>query len=75
MERMKTPLWALHKQVGARLIDFGGWDMPVQYTAGTIKEHQAVRKAVGLFDVFHQQVHHGGCRTSWRPLRAELSAR
>lgn len=53
MERRKTPLWALHKQAGARLIDFGGWDMPVQYTAGTIKEHKAVREAVGLFDVSH----------------------
>jgi aminomethyltransferase len=53
MERMKTPLWSLHKQLGARLIDFGGWDMPVQYTAGTIKEHKAVREAVGLFDVSH----------------------
>jgi len=52
-ERRKTPLWELHKQHGARLIDFGGWDMPVQYTAGTIKEHKAVREAVGLFDVSH----------------------
>src|SRR5689334_16011138 len=52
-ERRKTPLWDLHKQQGARLIDFGGWDMPVQYTAGTIKEHKAVREAVGLFDVSH----------------------
>jgi aminomethyltransferase len=53
MERRTTPLWQLHKQLGARLIDFGGWDMPVQYTAGTIKEHKAVREAVGLFDVSH----------------------
>ncbi len=53
MERRKTPLWDLHRQLGARLIDFGGWDMPVQYTAGTIKEHKAVREAVGLFDVSH----------------------
>ncbi len=53
MERKKTPLWDLHKQLGARLIDFGGWDMPVQYAAGTIKEHKAVREAVGLFDVSH----------------------
>ncbi len=53
MERRKTPLWELHKQQGARLINFGGWDMPVQYTAGTIKEHKAVREAVGLFDVSH----------------------
>jgi aminomethyltransferase len=53
VERRKTPLWESHKQLGARLIDFGGWDMPVQYAAGTIKEHKAVREAVGLFDVSH----------------------
>ncbi|HEU0033738.1 MAG TPA: glycine cleavage system aminomethyltransferase GcvT [Kofleriaceae bacterium] len=53
MERRKTPLWEIHRQLGARLIDFGGWDMPVQYPAGTIKEHNAVREAVGLFDVSH----------------------
>src|ERR1041384_1281117 len=53
MERRKTPLWDAHKQLGARLIDFGGWDMPVSYPAGTIKEHKAVREAVGLFDVSH----------------------
>lgn len=53
MDRKKTPLWEVHKQLGARLIDFGGWDMPVQYAAGTIKEHKAVREAVGLFDVSH----------------------
>lgn len=51
--RRQTPLWEIHKQLGARLIDFGGWDMPVQYAAGTIKEHKAVREAVGLFDVSH----------------------
>ncbi len=53
MERRKTPLWGVHTQLGARLIDFGGWDMPVQYPAGTIKEHKAVRESVGLFDVSH----------------------
>jgi len=53
MERKRTPLWELHKQHGARLIDFGGWDMPVAYATGTIKEHKAVREAVGLFDVSH----------------------
>jgi aminomethyltransferase len=53
MERLRTPLYDVHRQLGARLIDFGGWDMPVQYTAGTIKEHKAVREAVGLFDVSH----------------------
>jgi aminomethyltransferase len=53
MERKRTPLWEVHKQLGARLIDFGGWDLPVAYAAGTIKEHAAVRSAVGLFDVSH----------------------
>lgn len=53
MDRKKTPLWDVHKQLGAKLIDFGGWDMPVSYPAGTIKEHKAVREAVGLFDVSH----------------------
>src|SRR5687767_6881668 len=52
-DRRRTPLWQVHKDAGARLIDFGGWDMPVQYPAGTIKEHKAVREAVGLFDVSH----------------------
>jgi aminomethyltransferase len=47
-----TPLNALHRRLGARMVDFGGWDMPVQYT-GIIDEHHAVRKAVGLFDVSH----------------------
>jgi len=49
----KTPLHDVHRQLGAKLIDFGGWDMPVSYPAGTIKEHKAVREAVGLFDVSH----------------------
>ncbi|HSK02821.1 MAG TPA: glycine cleavage system aminomethyltransferase GcvT [Kofleriaceae bacterium] len=53
MEKRKTPLWEAHKQLGARLIDFGGWDMPVQYPTGTVKEHRTVREAVGLFDVSH----------------------
>jgi len=53
MQRKRTPLYDVHKKLGARLIDFGGWDMPVSYPAGTIKEHKAVREAVGLFDVSH----------------------
>jgi aminomethyltransferase len=47
-----TPLNATHGALGARMVDFGGWDMPVQYS-GIIDEHNAVRKAVGLFDVSH----------------------
>jgi aminomethyltransferase len=49
----RTPLYDAHKALGAKLIDFGGWEMPVSYPAGTIKEHKAVREAVGLFDVSH----------------------
>ncbi len=51
--RKRTPLHDAHTALGARIIDFGGWDMPVQYKAGTIKEHKAVREALGLFDVSH----------------------
>jgi len=53
MEPRKTPLWDTHRQLGAKLVDFAGWHMPVSYTAGTIKEHKAVREALGLFDVSH----------------------
>ncbi len=53
MEPRKTPLWDVHRQLGAKLVDFAGWHMPVSYTAGTIKEHKAVREALGLFDVSH----------------------
>lgn len=48
----KTPLNQLHRELGARMVDFGGWDMPVQYS-GVINEHLAVRQAAGLFDVSH----------------------
>ena len=50
---VRTPLYAAHQAAGARLIDFGGWEMPVQYKLGILKEHKAVRTAVGLFDVCH----------------------
>src|SRR5688572_29392164 len=48
----KTPLNSMHRRLGARMVDFGGWDMPVQYS-GIIEEHAAVRTAVGVFDVSH----------------------
>ena len=48
----RTPLHGAHVRLGARMIGFGGWDMPVQY-AGIVEEHRAVRSAVGLFDVSH----------------------
>jgi aminomethyltransferase len=49
----RTPLFAAHKALGAKLVNFGGWEMPVQYAAGIIEEHKRVRAAVGLFDVCH----------------------
>ncbi len=48
-----TPLHALHLSLGARMVPFAGYDMPVQYTAGVLKEHLAVRASTGLFDVSH----------------------
>ena len=49
----KTPLNNAHRQLGGRMVDFGGWDMPVQYPAGTIEEHLRTRTHAGLFDVSH----------------------
>lgn len=48
----RTALFAAHQKLGARLIDFGGWEMPVQY-AGLMAEHLAVRQAAGIFDISH----------------------
>jgi aminomethyltransferase len=48
----RTPLYEIHRRLGARMVDFGGWEMPVQYS-GILEEHAAVRNAVGLFDVSH----------------------
>ena len=48
----RTALNAIHRQSGARMIDFGGWEMPVQYK-GPIQEHMAVRTSAGIFDVSH----------------------
>lgn len=48
----KTPLYDEHVRLGGKIVDFAGWEMPVQYT-GVIDEHLAVRKAAGLFDVSH----------------------
>ena len=49
----KTPLNAVHRALGGKMVDFGGWDMPVQYPAGVIEEHMATRTRAGLFDVSH----------------------
>lgn len=47
-----TPLNALHREMGARMVDFGGWDMPLHY-GSQIEEHHSVRRACGMFDVSH----------------------
>ncbi len=49
----KTPLNDEHRKLGGKMVDFGGWDMPVQYKAGVIEEHLRTRTACGLFDVSH----------------------
>jgi aminomethyltransferase len=48
----QTPLYARHKELGAKMVEFGGWEMPVQYT-GIVDEHTATRTAAGLFDISH----------------------
>ena len=48
----KTPLWERHRALGGKMVPFGGWDMPVEYS-GLSEEHRAVRERAGLFDVSH----------------------
>jgi len=48
----KTPLNALEKELGGKMVDFGGWELPVQF-GGILEEHAAVRERVGIFDVSH----------------------
>lgn len=52
-EPLHTPLYNEHVALGARMVEFGGWMMPVQYTKGIIEEHKAVRAGVGIFDTCH----------------------
>src|SRR5918992_177978 len=49
----RTPLYDTHKRLGAKLVPFAGWEMPVQYPGGILAEHHAVRNAAGVFDVSH----------------------
>jgi aminomethyltransferase len=49
----RTPLYQEHVDLGARMVEFGGWMMPVQYKKGIIEEHKAVRSSVGIFDTCH----------------------
>lgn len=52
MDLKRTPLYEAHRRLGARLIDFGGWEMPVQYSS-IVDEHLSVRRAAGIFDISH----------------------
>jgi aminomethyltransferase len=52
MDLKRTPLYDTHRALGARMVEFSGWEMPVQYT-GILEEHRAVRTAAGLFDIDH----------------------
>ena len=53
----RTPLYDLHVALGARMVPFAGWDMPVQYPMGVLNEHLHTRAAAGLFDVSHMVQH------------------
>lgn len=52
-ELRHSPLHRVHVELGATMAEFGGWQMPIQYPGGVLKEHTAVREAVGVFDVSH----------------------
>jgi len=52
---LKTPMYEQHEKAGARIVDFGGWDMPVHY-GSQLEEHHRVRRDVGMFDVSHMTV-------------------
>lgn len=52
-ELLRTPLFDRHRELGATLVDFGGWEMPMHYPAGIVQEHLATRGRAGLFDVSH----------------------
>ena len=49
----QSPLRDVHVQAGAKLVPFGGWDMPLQYETGTVAEHMACRTGAAAFDVSH----------------------
>jgi aminomethyltransferase len=66
----RTPLYDAHLSLGARMVEFGGWEMPVQYTS-ILEEHKAVRERVGIFDVSHMGdivVHGNGAEAGLREL-------
>jgi Glycine cleavage system T protein (aminomethyltransferase) len=52
----QTSLFSTHVALGGNMVDFGGWEMPLWYSTGAIKEHMAVIRAAGLFDTSHMSV-------------------
>ena len=52
-ELHRSPLDAAHRRLGAKLVPFGGWEMPLSYPSGTVAEHMACRQAAAVFDVSH----------------------
>jgi aminomethyltransferase len=61
----RTPLYDAHLRLGAKMVDFGGWAMPVSYPGGILDEHRATREAVGVFDVCHMgELHFRGSRAA-----------
>ena len=52
-ELKRTVFYDQHKALGAKIVEFGGWEMPIQYPSGIVEEHLATRKGAGLFDVSH----------------------
>ncbi len=66
----RTPLHALHKELGARLVPFAGYEMPVQYPTGILAEHAQTRTAAGLFDVSHMGQVRLTAKASWNAAKA-----
>ena len=62
---LRTPLYEAHLLLGAKMVDFGGWAMPVSYPGGILDEHRVTRDAVGVFDVCHMgELHFRGPRAA-----------
>ena len=62
MDAKKTPLYEEHIKLGGKVVDYAGWYLPIQYK-GLVAEHEAVRNAVGLFDVSHMgEIGRASCR-------------
>ena len=53
VEALRTVFYERHLELGAKITEFGGWDMPLQFATGIVQEHLATRKEAGLFDVSH----------------------